>query len=64
VDSYFDDLEEKEVNTIELITKIPHKVFIQQQVVIELDGLDLIKADWYGGLSQPGLYRHKYKLSK
>ncbi|MFD2444047.1 hypothetical protein ACFSO7_08615 [Bacillus sp. CGMCC 1.16607] len=64
MDSYYDDYEDKEINTIELITKIPHDVFNHQEVLIDIDGVDSIKATWCEGFSQPGLKRYKYKISK
>ncbi|QOR67318.1 hypothetical protein IM538_04035 [Cytobacillus suaedae] len=63
MDRYYDELENREIETIELITKIPHKVFNQEEVLIEIIGVDVIIAQWCGGFHQPGLNRYKYKLS-
>jgi hypothetical protein len=43
-DSYYDDIKGEEVNTIELITKIPNDELDQKEVIINLDGEANIKA--------------------
>jgi hypothetical protein len=61
--SYYNDFD-GEVNFIEIITKIPNKVLDQREVVIEIDGEEIIIATWYLHFSKPGLHRYSYKISK
>ena len=61
-ESYYDDLDNEEVNIIELITKIPNDVLDHKEVVIDIEG-EVIKANWVSHFSQPGLHRYRYKVS-
>ncbi|QCR31917.1 hypothetical protein [Lysinibacillus sp. SGAir0095] len=63
-ESYYDDNTGEEVNTIELITKIPNDVFDHRVVAIDIEGEANIKATWIMHFSQPGLHRYKYRISK
>ena len=61
-ESYYNNLDNEEVNIIELITKIPNDILDNKEVIIELEG-EVIKARWISKFSQPGLHRYMYKVS-
>jgi hypothetical protein len=63
-DSYYDDFKAEEVNTIELVTKIPNDVLDQKEVIIDIDGEVNIIANWILHFRQPGLHRYKYRVKQ
>jgi hypothetical protein len=63
-DSYYDDSKGEEVDTIELVTKIPNDVLDHREVIIDIDGEGIIIATWISHFRQPGLHRYKYRVNQ
>lgn len=62
--SYYDDFKGEEVNTIELVTKIPNDLLDLKEVIIDIDGEANIIATWISHFRQPGLHRYKYRVNQ